>query len=397
MKTAKNKHLSFHDRCVIQQFITYGNSFTEIANRIGKDRTTISKEVRAHRFPQDKAKGRGECERLNKPPYVCNGCSARPKCSLRRYIYDATAAQNEYHKTLVLQRSMLKITKDQVAEINEIVAPLMIHRHHSVNHVYASHPEALPFSKTTFYRYIDLGILDVKNIDLQRKVRYRVKKEYDYPSNEKITPERKLGRMYEDFQEYLELHPNASVVEMDTVIGTMGGKGGNCMLTLIFRQFRFMLIYLLPYKRSEYVTKAFLDIREAIGDEEFARIFEVILTDNGTEFSDPESIEFSTKTGEQLSSVFFCAPNASWQKGTLERNHQYIRYVLPKGTSFTGLKQEDCTLLASHINSTPRRSLNNHSPYEAAFCFIGSDTIDKLGIRKIPLDDIDLSIRLLKK
>lgn len=192
----------------------------------------------------------------------------------------------------------------------------MIHKHHSVNHVFASHPELLPFSKSTFYRYVDLGLLDVKNIDLQRKVRFRVKKEYDY-SREKIDHKYRLGRQYHDFQ----------------------------------------------------------DLKKTLGDFEFSRLFEVILTDNGTEFSDPESIELSSINGERLSYVFFCDSNASWQKGSIEKNHEYIRYVLPKGTSFAGLTQVDCNLLASHINSVPRKSLNNQSPFEAGQGFIGLDNI----------------------
>ena len=273
-------------------------------------------------------------------------------------LYDAAIADHEYHHNLSLLRANLKVTKDQVAAINDVVSPLMIHKHHSVNHVYVSHPEVLPFSKSTFYRYIDMGLLDVRNIDLQRKVRFRTKKEYDY-SREKIDHEYRFGRQCHDFQDYMELHPLTSIVEMDTVIGTTGGKGGKCFLTLLFRNFNFMLIYLLPYKRSQYVTEVFIHLKKLLGDFEFSRLFEVILTDNGTEFSDPESIE--------------------------------------KGSSFAGLTQEDCTLLASHINSVPRLSLNNQSPFEAAKGFLGINNIKKLGIQQIPLDDIDLSIRLLRK
>lgn len=189
----------------------------------------------------------------------------------------------------------------------------------------------------------------------------------------------------------------ASIVEMDTVIGTAGGKGGKCFLTLLFRAFNFMLIYLLPYKKAQYVNQVFQDLKMALGDFEFSRLFEVILTDNGTEFSDPESIELSYINGERLSNVFFCDPNASWQKGSIEKNHEYIRYVLPKGTSFAGLTQEYCNLLASHINSVPRKSLNNQSPFKAGQGFIGLDNITKFGISHIPYDDINLSIRLLRK
>jgi IS30 family transposase len=184
---------------------------------------------------------------------------------------------------------------------------------------------------------------------------------------------------------------------MDTVIGTRGGKGGKCFLTLLFRKYNFMLIYLLPYKQSKYVTTVFNIIKRRLGDDEFKRLFEVILTDNGTEFSDPDSIEFNFNTGEKLVNLFYCDPNCSWQKGSIEKNHEFIRYILPKGTSFAGLSQNDCYIMASHINSIPRLSLNNHSPYEEAFNFIGKSNIDKFHIKKIDYDDIDLTIRLLKK
>ena len=118
---------------------------------------------------------------------------------------------------------------------------------------------------------------------------------------------------------------------------------------------------------------------------------------NGTEFSDPESIEIDLNTSEKVCSLFYCDPNCSWQKGSIEKNHEYIRYALPKGTSFAGLIQEDCFLLASHINSTPRVSLNNVSPYNLVLPFIEIETINKFQIKKIENDDIDLSIRLLNK
>lgn len=398
MTTPKYKHLKFEDRYVIQEFLKFDYSFSTIANRLGKDRRTISKEVLKHRFLKSGTnKNKLDCNKLKKPPYVCNGCAHRTNCRQNQYIYEASIAQNEYEKTLRQQRSRLHISKESIAAINDVIAPLMIHQHHSVNHVFASHPELLPMSKSTFYKYVDMGILNVKNIDLQRKVRYRVKKEYDY--TRAITKDKgiRIGRFYRDFQDYIEHHWAASIVEMDTVIGTQGGKGGKCFLTLLFRQFNFMLIFILPYRRSIYVTGVFEHLKELLGEDEFSRLFEVILTDNGSEFSDPESIERSTKTGERLSHVFYCDPNSSWQKGCIEKNHEYIRYVLPKGTSFAGISQENANLLASHINSVPRLSLNNQSPYEAALGFISKHNMDLLGIQKINNDDIDLSIRLLRR
>ena len=397
MSTPKYKHLSFEDRCTIQEYLNYGYNFTEIANRLNKNRTTISKEVYRNRFLRNRSNSNNIfCYRTSKAPYVCNGCPNINSCRKQRYSYDASVAHNNYKYSLKNTRSSIHITNDQIASINDVISPLMIHKHHSVNQVYINHSDLLPFSKSTFYRYIDSGILNVRNIDLQRKVKYKVKKEYDY-TREKVDTSIKVGRFYTNFKDYMEFHPTASIVEMDTVIGTRGGKGGKCFLTLLFRQFNFMLIYLLPYKKSEYVTKVFLDLKEILGKDEFQRLFEVILTDNGTEFSDPESIEIDIKSGEKISSVFYCDPNCSWQKGSIEKNHEYIRYILPKGTSFAGLNQNDCYKLASHINSTPRLSLNNQSPFEAAFKYIGEDNIKLLHISKIDYDDINLSSRLLKK
>ena len=396
MKHTKYKHLSFEDRCVIEEFLNRGFNFSQIANRLGKDRTSISKEVFKHRFLRGAASVERPCCFESKFPYVCNACDKFHHCKKQKYSYSAHIAFNEYKQTLISSREHLNITKEQIASINDVIAPLMIFKNHSVNQVYISHPDLLPFSKTTFYKYIDLGILNVRNIDLQRKVKWKVKKEYDY-HKEKVDTSIKVNRFYTDFKDYIEHNPNASIVEMDTVIGTSGGKGGKCFLTLLFRQFNFMLIYLLPYKKSVYVTEVFNNLKNILGIDEFKRLFEAILTDNGTEFSDPLSIECDFNTGEKIVNLFYCDPNCSWQKGSIEKNHEFIRYILPKGTSFASLTQEDCFKIASHINSLPRGILNNTSPYDASYYFIGEENMNKLQIKKIEYDDIDLSYRLLRK
>ena len=394
MRTPKQKHLRFEDRLIIQDYLDNGGSSTSLSKRLNKDRTTVSREVLHHRFI--KGDSDEECNLLTKYPYVCNGCQYKQMCLKKQYRYDASIAHNEYIRTLKKTRSFIKASKQDIAVLNEKISPLMIKKHHSVNQVYIEHPECINVSKSTFYRYIDMGLLNVKNVNLARKVRYKVKKEYDY-SRLKTSPKVKIGRFIEDFRDYISLNPETSIVEMDTVIGTKGGKGGKCFLTLLFRKFNFMLIFLLPYKKQEFVTKTFILLQKLLGENEYSGLFGCILTDNGIEFMDPESIEFSFETGEKLTSVFYCDPNCSWQKGQLERNHEYIRYVVPKGTSFAGLTQDDCSLLASHINSVPRVSLNNNCPYDMALPFIGQENMDKLNIKRIPYDDIDLSIRLLKK
>ncbi len=393
----KFKHLTFDDRCTIHEHLNMGSSFTEIGDVLRKDRTTISKEIKTHRY-EKKSTNKHEtvCPKLSRPPYVCNACPEKDTCSRRKYFYSADSAHNDYKKDLSEKRSDIRVPKYVVAEINELISPLMVNKHHSVNHVYVAYADRLPVSKSTLYRLIDRGYLDVRNIHLPRKMRYKTKKGYNRKEVSEVSIERKFHRFHSDFLDYCEHNPDASIVEMDTVIGTRGGKGGKCFLTLLFRKFKLMLIYLLPYKTAQSVVDVFDSLKNDLGEAEFARLFEVILTDNGSEFADPQGIERSLITGDKISRVYYCNPNASWQKGSLEKNHEYIRYVLPKGTSFASLEQSDAELLASHINSIPRQSLNKQTPYEAAVGFIGKENLDIFGIKRIPNDEVDCSNNLLR-
>jgi len=396
MKGLKFKHLSFEDRVFIQGRLDMGSNFAAIARGLHKDRTTISKEVYRGRYVLTKTDRYPSCPKNSKAPYVCNGCERKEICKLKQYRYEASIAHNEYRYHLVNSRNGYRIDKDIISSINEVISPLIINNHHSIYQVYQNHKEILNFSKGTFYRYIDAGLLNVRNIDLPRKVKFKVKKKPD-EIRAKVDPKIKLGRFYRDFQTYLDISPDTSVVEMDTVIGTMGGKGGKCLLTLLFRKCKVMLIYLLPYKKSKYVNEVFDNLKAKLGSERFSKLFEVILTDNGSEFSDPERVEFDPETGEKLCNLFYCEPNHSWQKGMIEKNHEFIRYVLPKGTSFAGLTQEDCYLLANHINSVPRESLNGHTPIELARLILNEKDLETLCLRPIPADKVKLAPSLLKK
>lgn len=394
MKTPKQKHLKYVDRLHIQELLNQNQTFSKIALVVNKNRTTILREVLNHRFFREGNINSEECQLLNKAPYVCNGCSKRQNCRKNRYFYEANIAQNDYQALKRDSRKTLHITKSQIADINETIAPLMIEKHHSVNQMYINHADKLPFSKVTFYKYIDTGILNIKNIDLTRKVKYRVRKVVD-ETVAKIDPKVKLGRFYDDFKDFIAINSEASIVEMDTVIGTQGGKGGKCFLTMYFRKTALMLIFLLPYKKREYVNKTFDYLKNLLGKELFTHLFKIILTDNGTEFSDPEYIE--QFDGEKVINLFYCDSNCAYQKGRIEKNHEYIRYILPKGTSFAGLSQIDCNLLASHINSVPRISLGNLTPYQLSLQIFGKDILDKFNISKIDKDEVNLSSKLLRK
>ena len=128
----------------------------------------------------------------------------------------------------------------------------------------------------------------------------------------------------------------------------------------------------------------------------YCRLFPIILTDRGSEFTDPVSIE-CTKLGEIRSRVFYCDPQRSDQKGGCEVTHEFIRRILPKGTSFDSLQQRDILLMMSHINSYTRKKLNNQSANRLFSFLYGETILPNLGIQDIPANDINLTPRLLKK
>ena len=239
------------------------------------------------------------------------------------------------------------------------------------------------------YNYIDQNKLSIRNIDLPRRVRYPKGKTKRVPKDTSI----RVGRTYEDFENYLKDNPDTSVVEMDTVEGK---KGGKVLLTFLFRNSKLMLAFILKDKTSNSVFSVFNWIESILGNTLFEKTFPVILTDNGFEFSNPLSLEFNNE-GISRTRIFFCNPGASYQKGALEKNHEFIRYVIPKGTSMDNFTQSDITKLINHINSLTRPSLNNATPYDLAQILLDNDVLKKLNLKKIAANEIQLKPSLLKK
>ncbi len=411
-----NKHLTYEERQFIEIGLNNGRTFTEIAEDINKNRTTISREVLKHRFKkmpsrfnnsQNLCKNRLSCQRFDctkkmecyeedvcpallRAPYVCNGCEFKVKCRRIKFYYYPKFANDEYRENLKESREGINLDKDEVYELDKLITPLIKDKKQSIAHIYANHPDELYFSRVSMYNYINLGIFSFNNIDLPRKVKYKKRKENNSQKIRRETAIRK-GRTYEDSKEYIAQHPDCSIVEMDTVEGI---KGGKVFLTLLFRESKFMLIYLMENKTMECVTQKFKEIKKLFGKELYSKIFEVVLTDNGSEFFNPLGIE--KFDDDVVSHVFYCDPGASWQKGAIEKNHEYIRYVLPKGSSFDELTQDNVNLLMSNINSTSRDTLNGKTPFKAVQLKLKKRLLKKLGVIEIKPDDVCLSPKLLK-
>ena len=121
------------------------------------------------------------------------------------------------------------------------------------------------------------------------------------------------------------------------------------------------------------------------------------MTDNGWEFSKPEDIEINHETGEKLINVFYTEPYSSWQKAGIERKHEFIRYILPKGISFDNLTKKNIIDMMNNINNVQRKSLDYQTPYQLFTQKYGKDISTKFHLIEINKDEINLSYKLLNK
>lgn len=429
MQSGNQKHLTLEDRNYIEQALNQNMTFKEIAKFLSKDPTTISKEIRKHRIRKEPnrfnssgnvCKHRFSCRKKNvcgrncrslcskycarcnsycsefeedicnslkQAPYVCNSCSSKGPCRLVKYYYRALPSHNQYNNTLSVSRQGINLSDEELVELDNLVSPL-IKNGQTIAHIYKT--QNLKCSKSSLYNYIGQNKLSVRNIDLPRRVRYSKRKTKRTPP--KDTSIRK-GRSYEDFEKYLLDNPDTSIVEMDTVEGK---KGGKVLLTMLFRNTKLLLAFLLDDKTSNSVLKIFNWLESILGNTLFEKTFPVILTDNGSEFSNPLSLEFNDE-GISRTRIFFCNPGASYQKGALEKNHEFIRYVIPKGFTMDNFTQNDITKMVNHINSLTRPSLNNATPYDLAQILLDKEVLKKLNLKKVPANEIQLKPNLLKK
>ncbi len=302
------------------------------------------------------------CHKPDKPPYVCNTCKERKLCIKDKYIYTAMYADAAVKRRRSDSRKGIRLKAEEKEFVDELVTRL-VKKGQPLTHIYAEHKDEMPISLRSLYNYIDAGELTIRNIDLRRKTGYRPRKKNvkKLPWNPGFADKRyREGRTYDDYKEYVK-NSGQNVVEMDTVKGVL--QRGKRLLTMIFLKNSVMLLFLLPDGTGDSVKRVFDYLESGLGLECFKRLFPVILTDNGSEFRRVNNLEL-TADYEQRTKVFYCDPMASWQKEHIEKNHEYIRYVTPRGKSLNQFTQEDITLLMNHINSTRRRSLGGKAPYE---------------------------------
>ena len=414
------KHLTLDQRIAIQVGLERNQPIKAIARGIGKSPRTVAREIKRRRRPCDEPRyGRvnnrcehrdlcpdwarcpgpkscaryveERCPTVLNAPFVFNGCAKQNKCILARFVYNAKKADKSYHDTLREKREGANIEEEELAWLDGIVSPGVM-KGQSIHHAVLKQRMRLPVSERTIYRYFKTGgLFTALRADQRRACRIKPRK--GKRKEHKLDTKCREGRTYGDYLAYTGEHTLASVVQMDLVIGRIGGK---CLLTLHFVRPCFQIARLLPDKTAQSVIDEIGRILSLVGRHAFSEILEVILTDNGTEFSDPSKIE-KDEEGRTLCRVFYCDPYNTNQKSQCERNHEYIRMVLPKGTSFDGLTQTDVDKVMSHVNSYARPKMGDARPVDEFDRNFGERTRLALGIRKIDASEIMLRPELLKR
>ncbi len=431
--------MDLSDRTAIEVSLYKAEPFKRIARRLGRHPSTISNEVKENRtfihntYPGGvdckyakncKIRGlcldtledgcnrrcvycRGEdcrkycdkyvsitCHKYERPPYVCNACPSKKWCIKDKYIYVAKYAEAAVERRRSESRQGFRISEESFKAMDDLITKL-VRKGQPLTHIYAEHKDELPVCLRSLYNYIDSGQMTIRNIDLRRKVGYKPRKKNYVPSLGFQNQEYRQTRTYEDFQYALKVKFAADeVVEMDTVKGVR--EHGKRLLTMIFVKNSVMLLFLMPDGTAASVKRVFDFLEMGLGIDVFRRLFPVVLTDNGGEFKRVDDLEL-TNDYEYRTNIYYCDPMASWQKPHIEKNHEFIRYVIRKGKSLNPYTDKDITLLMNHINSTKRPGLDYKCPYE----LIRNDDEDMKALMKlmkmdlIPADEVHLNPDLL--
>lgn len=389
----KKERLLIEDRILIEELLRQNYKLKDIARIIGVYSSTISREIKLRRKGNDKL---DLCDKTNRYPFVCWNCPKKISCKKRKYYYNYKEAQKDYENKLKYSRIGIDMSIDEVEYWNTYFKDKIKDKNQPILHIFKNIENEFPKSIQSFYKYVHKGYFSSINDEmLARSFSYK-------PRNKKETVKTitkdnivKKGRRMDDLNNYISNNPKASIVEMDTVVGKF--EDIKCIMTLYFRDSKLMLMFFIKkYKPSE-VTKIFNSLRKTLGNDLYKKLFEVILTDNGWEFSKPEDIEFDYETGEKLINVFYTEPYSSWQKGGIERNHEFIRYIIPKGITFDNLTKKNIIDMMNNINNVQRKSLEYQTPYQLFFQKYGNDISKKLHLKSIKKDEINLSYKLLNK
>ena len=371
------KHLTIEQRKVISNGISHNYKLKEIAETLGFDPTSISKEVKRNRETTTVGKNITNCKRTKRWPYVCTGCTKKynNQCVFTKYKYNAYNAQNKADINLVNSRRGIDIDSEDFIKLDKVVKE-GIDNKKSIYQITIENKDSINKSITTLYRYVNKGYLTTKRIDLPYAVTYKKRKhnkKYDYSENKKID---RTGHTYIDYLAYIHKHPGIYVWQLD-FLGTIKTDNNN-ILTFILPNLQFVLLDLIKNPNQEKVVEFFDELEEKIGTNAFIEMIPVILTDRDPNFTNIDGICFSKITGEERCKLFFCDSYVSNQKPNVENMNKQLRLYFPKGKTIDTYKKQDIKNVNQTLLNRPLKSLDNYTSKDAFINVFDEELFNKL-------------------
>jgi IS30 family transposase len=371
------KHLTFEQRKVIANGISKNYKLKDIAEALGFDPTSISKEVKRNRTSTTIGLNVTNCNKTKRWPFVCTGCSKKynNQCFFTKYKYEAQKAQDNADLKLVSSRKGIDVDSKQFEIINNIVKDGVDNKK-SIYQIVIENKDTINKSVSTLYRYINNGYLTTRRMDLPYAVTYKKRKhnkKYDYSENSHID---RTGHTYIDYLAYIHKHPGVYVWELD-FLGSVKSDINN-ILSLVLPNLQFILLDFIKKPNQDKVVAFFDELEERIGTNAFIELIPVILTDRDPCFTDINGICFSKITGEERCKIFYCDSYTSNQKPNVENMNKQLRLFFPKGKTVDNYTKKDIQNINKTLLNRPLKSLDSFTPKEAFITVFDEDLFNKL-------------------
>lgn len=353
MKAKNCNKLTLDDRINIQAYIAKGLSLSAIARKLGKSKSTISREIsRNSKTDYNYTK----CQHQ----LICNLCPRQGLCLKPKRYYDCNYANKQARDVLIISRTKSQLSNDKILLINSILSK-GIQQTKSLHHVYIANPilSTICCERTCRRLIYNNYLPDCKPYMLRRYIRFNHNKKSD--SNPEPPRFRNIkayaGRTYSDYIKYTTKHKSANIAQFDSVIGTVNDK--YAILTISFPKYEFQFGLYIKKGDTQDVNKKLYHLFKRLGPYLTNKLFAVCLCDNGFEFESFPNIE---NYGYNIKTFYTRTYNSS-DKGACENYHRYLRYIYPKGKSLDHISQEDLDDSFSNICNFIRVSINDLTPY----------------------------------
>lgn len=375
------KKITIEERRLIQACLAKRMSLTQIAARLKRNKSSISREISKHLEVKE---GFVEKQCIHKKEYfVCNVCPFKNGCRHERIFYNFELADKQANDIRKLSRSKTRLTKKQIKIIDEILVSEVRELRQSLHHTYITNPILQSIcSERTIRRSIYRGDFMVKAHELRKYVIY--KHEYKKDKNFHLRDISVLiGRQYADYLNYVNNHKRENVVQYDSVIGKISDE--QAILTITFPKYSFQFGLLIKKGNPNDVRNKIRCLFKRLGNEKVKKTFPINLADNGVEFSYFNEIE-NNFDKEKIVRTYFTNPYRAIDKPECERLHEFIRYFIPKGKSLDFLTQEKLNWIFSQINNYTRKSLK-----ELVKRKFKKEFLDVIGITKVQKKRVNLN------